>query len=586
MTTRRLAAILAADVAGYSRLMHADEEGTHAGFVRIMAEAIEPAFAHHGGRIVKSTGDGFLAEFQSVVAAVRCAVEFQHGVAELTADDPAAQRIAFRVGIHIGDVIVEDDDIFGDGVNIAARLEALADPGGILVSATVHENVFGRLDCRFEDRGEQQLKNISRPVRAFRIIQGPAGPDRFDAEAPVIPEAPSVVVLPFRNVGDDPQQEYLADGIVEDVTLSLSQFRSLFVIARNSAFTYKARAVDVRQVGRELGVRYVLEGSVRCAANQIRITSQLIRADTGAHLWAQRYERELSDIFATQDEIAAAVAAAIEPAVEEAEHQRARLKPPESLGAWEAYHRGLWHHSKSSAPENELARTFFRRAVALDPTFSRAYQGLVYTHLDDAILYLTCTVADAAGLAEPLAHKAVVLDPGDAGAYLALAYVNFSQGDLEAALAAADQALVLNANFAGAYWAKSGCLVYLARYAEASQAAMTFLRLSPRDPRNWRVLNHLVIGRYLSGDYPGSIEAARRALRAHPDQPLTYRWLAAALGQLGRVEDAQAVIHEAAAVLAPVSFDSYACTRGRWLRPDAHALLMDGLRKAGWHAAG
>lgn len=237
MTTRRLAAIMAADVAGYSRLMHADEECTHAGFVRIMAEAIEPAFAHHGGRLVKSTGDGFLAEFQSVVAAVRCAVEFQGGVAQCTADDPANRRIAFRVGIHIGDVIVDEHDIFGDGVNIAARLEALADPGGILVSATVHENVFGRLDCGFEDRGEQQLKNISRPVRAFRIIQSPAGADRFEAEAPSIPEAPSVVVMPFRNVGGDSQREYLADGIVEDVTQSLSQFRSLFVIARNSAFT-------------------------------------------------------------------------------------------------------------------------------------------------------------------------------------------------------------------------------------------------------------------------------------------------------------------------------------------------------------
>jgi adenylate cyclase len=382
-------------------------------------------------------------------------------------------------------------------------------------------------------------------------------------------------------MGSDPDQEYFSDGIAEDIITQLSRSRSLFVIARNSTFTYKGRAVDVRQVGRELGVHYVLEGSVRRMGSRVRVTAQLVEAAAASHIWAANYDRDLADIFAVQDEITAAVSVAIEPAIEEAEQQRVARKPPDSLGAWEAYQRGMWHHAKSSAPENQLALGFFQRAVEIDPTFSPAYQGLVHAHIDDAILYLTRSPAEVVQLADPLARKAVVLDPNDAGAYIALNYVAFARGDIEASLAIAEQALALNPNSATANWARSGSLVYLGRYEESAEASQTFLRLSPRDSRAFRVLNHLAIGRYMREDYAGSIDAARRALRANPDQTLSYRWLVASLGQLGRVEEARTVMHGAAPRVAPISFDIYAAKRGPWMREEVHAQLLEGLRKAG-----
>jgi adenylate cyclase len=289
----------------------------------------------------------------------------------------------------------------------------------------------------------------------------------------------------------------------------------------------------------------------------------------------------VDDVFVVQDEITNAVAAAIEPVIGEAEHRRTVRKLPQNLDAWETYHRGLWHHFKTNSADNVLAQGHFQRAVALDPEFSPAYQGLVFSYLDDAVLYLTRKTLEAAEMADPLARKAVVLDPSDARAYVALAYVAFTRGELEIALANAEQGLALNPNCAGAYWSKSGCSVYLGRYADAQRAATTFLRLSPRDPRNWRVLNHLAIGCYMLEDYTEAIQAARQALRIHPDQPLTYRWLVAALGQLNRKEEAKTVMREAEPVLAPVSFATYASTRGAWLREEDHARLLDGLRKGG-----
>jgi adenylate cyclase len=358
---RRLAAVLAADVAGYSRLIGVDEEGTLARLKAHRRELIDPKIAEHKGRIVKTTGDGLLVEFVSIVDALRCATEVQAAMAERNATVPADSRIEFRIGIHQGDVIVEDGDIFGDGVNIAARLEGLAEPGGICVSARVQEDAAGRLDLAFEDIGEQALKNIARPVRVFRVH-----PDRVAEAANYIPQPsltlpdkPSVAVLPFTNMSNDPEQEFFADGIAEDVITALSRYPSLFVIARNSCFTYrnscftyKARAVDVKQVGRELGVRYVLEGSLRKAGNRIRVTAQLVEAETGNHVWAERYDRDLADIFAVQDEITEAVTIAVAPAIAHAEQQRAMRKPPGSLDAWSAYQRGLWHLSKFSLEGN------------------------------------------------------------------------------------------------------------------------------------------------------------------------------------------------------------------------------------------
>src|SRR5271163_4411743 len=319
---RRLAAILAADVVGYSRLIEADEEGTLGRLKALRAGVIDPKIAVHRGRIVKTTGDGLLVEFASVVDAMRCAIEMQMAMAENNAPLPPDQRIAFRIGVNMGDIVVEDGDIFGDGVNVAARLEGLAEPGGICVSARVQEDAAGRLDLAFEDMGEQALKNIARAVRAYRVVTAAGSRSTRTSSGPALPDKPSIAVLPFANMSGDPEQEYFADGMVEEIITALSRIRWLFVIARNSSFTYKGQSVDVKQVGRELGVRYVLEGSVRKAGQRVRITGQLIDAATGTHLWADRFDGSLEDIFEIQDKVAVSVAGIIEPTLQAAEATR------------------------------------------------------------------------------------------------------------------------------------------------------------------------------------------------------------------------------------------------------------------------
>ncbi len=357
--TRRLAAILAADVAGYSRLMGADEEGTLERLKALRRELLDPKIAAHNGRIVKTTGDGMLLEFASVVDAVRCAVEVQQAMPERNTSVAVDSRIELRIGINLGDVIVEGDDLYGDGVNIAARIEALADAGGVFVSNTVHDHVRDRLPFVFEDLGEQQVKNIARPVRVYRVRDLGAGAKSAASPVLPLPDKPSIAVLPFTNMSGDPEQEYFADGIAEDVITALARYPSLFVIARNSSFTYKGRAVDVKQVGRELGVRYVLEGGLRKAGNRIRVTAQLVEAKTGKHVWAEHYDRDLADIFVVQDEITEAVTIAIAPAIADAEQQRAMRKPPGSLDVWAAYQRGLWHLSKFTSDDMALAENSF-----------------------------------------------------------------------------------------------------------------------------------------------------------------------------------------------------------------------------------
>jgi adenylate cyclase len=368
-SVRRLTAILAADVAGYSRLMGADEEGTHERLKAHLRDVVDPKIKEHRGRIVKNTGDGLLAEFPSVVDAVRCAVEMQRGMIDREPDVPEACRIRFRIGVNLGDVIVEEHDIFGDGVNTAARLEALAEPGGICVSRVVRDQVRDKLDVAFEDQGQQQVKNIARPVHVYRIaLQDEAKvalPEAGPRAPLALPDKPSIAVLPFTNMSGDPEQEFFADGIVEDIITALSRYPSLFVIARNSSFHYKGRAVDVKQVARELGVRYILEGSLRKSGNRIRVTAQLVEAESGKHIWAERYDRDLADIFVVQDEIAEAVTIALVPVIADAEQHRALRKPPGNLDAWGAYQRGLWHLSKPNPEDNALAEKFFQRAIAI-----------------------------------------------------------------------------------------------------------------------------------------------------------------------------------------------------------------------------
>ena len=377
---RRLAAILAADVVGYSRLIGADESGTLAAFKTIKSELFDPTSAANDGRLVKTTGDGFLVEFSSVVDALLCATEFQTQMVKRNAAQPTDRLIEFRIGINVGDIVVENGDVFGDGVNVAVRLEALAAPGGICVSERVQEDAEGKLDLVFEDIGEQHLKNIVRPVRVYRVAIGGVA-ETARGRAPFsLPDCPSIAVLPFTNMSGDLDQEFFADGIAEDIITALSRYPSLFVIARNSCFTYKGRAVDVKQVGRDLGVRYVLEGSLRKAGDRIRVTGQLVEAETGRHFWADRYDRELTDIFALQDEITGAVTIAIAPAIADAERKRAMRKPPESLDAWTAYQRGRGMSSSSVRTMTPSQRsTFSRPSISIPPSPAATRASLLLT---------------------------------------------------------------------------------------------------------------------------------------------------------------------------------------------------------------
>jgi TolB-like protein len=368
---RQLSAILAADVAGFSRLIGLDEEGTLVRLKELRRTLIDPKINEHRGRIVKTMGDGLLVQFASAVDAVRCAVDMQRQMAEQDADTADDRKFEFRIGINVGDIVIDGDDIYGDGVNVAARLEGLSEPGGICVSLAVHDQVRDKLDLTFEDAGEQQLKNIARPVRVYRVQLGETV-TKTVAALP-LPDKPSIAVLPFQNMSGDPEQEYFADGMVEEIITALSRFGQLFVIARNSSFTYKNRIVDVKQVGRELGVRYILEGSVRKAGNKVRITGQLVDSSTGAHLWADRFDGGLEDIFDLQDQVTASVVGAIAPKLEQAEIERSRRKPTESLDAYDYFLRGMpgtYHWTKEA---NSEALSHFYRAIEIDPNFASAY---------------------------------------------------------------------------------------------------------------------------------------------------------------------------------------------------------------------
>jgi TolB-like protein/class 3 adenylate cyclase len=407
---RRLAAIVSADVAGYSRLMGRDESGTLAALKALRQEVIDPAIVSHVGRIVKTTGDGLLLEFPSVVNAVRCAVEVQMAMADRAAGIAEDRRIAFRVGINIGDIIVEGDDIFGDGVNVAARLQEIAPPGGICISSRVHEDVRDRLDTAFDDGGTQTLKNIARPVQVWRWQPGTAAPPR-PAPPPTalpLPDKPSIAVLPFQNMSGDPEQEYFADGIVEDVITGLSRNRGLFVIARNSSFAYKGKSPDIRQVGRELGVRYVLEGSVRRAGNRIRITGQLIEAASGAHLWADRFEGNLEDIFTLQNQIQSRVIGGIAPSLELAEFERAKRKIG-NLQAYDCYLRSLSAAFRFSREANEEALSYAEQAVVLDPDFALGHMAVAHALIQRFAFRWTVDQAAEAQRAERAIGRASIL---------------------------------------------------------------------------------------------------------------------------------------------------------------------------------
>jgi adenylate cyclase len=373
---RRLTAILAADVAGYSRLMGGDEEGTHERLKAHLRELVNPKIAEHRGRIVKNTGDGFLAEFASVVDAVRCAVEVQRGMADRNAGTPPEEPMEFRVGVNLGDVIAEEHDIFGDGVNVAARLEALAEPGGICVSRLVRDQVRDKLDYTFDDMGEQQVKNIARPVRIYRVCDLRGAANIPSPPGLPLADKPSIAVLPFANMSGDPEQEFFADGITEDIITLLAGWRAFPAIARSSTFIYKGKTVGTRKVGEELGARYIVDGSVRKSGCRVRVTAQLIQADTGHHIVAERYDRDLTDLFELQDEIVTAMAGAIEPELLKFERDRIAERPQLSGDAYEFYQRGMWHHYRQNKRDNVEARAYFRRALAIEPEYPQATAAL------------------------------------------------------------------------------------------------------------------------------------------------------------------------------------------------------------------
>jgi TolB-like protein/class 3 adenylate cyclase len=531
--TRRLAAILAADVAGYARLIGADEEGTLDRLRSIRADLIDPKINENRGRIVKTTGDGFLVEFSSVVDALRCATQWQHATRKRGAVISDDNRIEFRIGVHQGDIVVEDDDIFGDGVNIAARLEGLADPGGICVSARVQEDVAGKLDLSFEDLGEQSLKNIARPVRVYRVRDTAAkSPSAPVPSALPLPDKPSIAVLPFQNMSGDPEQEYFADGMVEEITTALSKLRWFFVIARNSCFTYKGRAVDVKQVARELGVRYVLEGSVRKGGNRLRITAQLVEAETGNHVWAERFDRDLSDIFAVQDEITERVVAAIEPELYAAEYLRSRRSSPENLDAWECAiraHSAIGQGTQETAGAEQLCR----RAIAIAPSYAQAHSLLAWVLLHRSTL--SGDLRSVSGEISAEIDAALALDDRDPWAHLVQSIFHRRSRRFAEAVRSARRALELNPNFALAHAVLAMSLAYQGAYNETIDSAQHALRLSPFERSVGTFAPYAIaIAQFGARRYPECVTWVRMAIEKNASY-LTQPFLVAALAMQGDI---------------------------------------------------
>jgi adenylate cyclase len=588
--TRKLVAVLYADMVGYSRLIGLDASGTVSRLQALRRRVIDPAIEDCGGAIIQTGGDSLLAAFDSIDGAVRCGIRIQREIPATDGQQPPDRHIRFRIGINIGDVIAEGTNLHGDCVNVAARLESVCPVGGICVARAVRDHLQGNLNLPFQALGALSLKNIPEPTEAFvlRLEQPETAPNPLvvypSAATVPQPNKASIAVLRFANLSGDPEQEYFSDGIAEDIITALSRFRSLFVIARNSSFAYDGRAGDVRSIARELGVRYVHEGSVRRIGTRVRVTAQLIDAQTGSHLWAERYDREVTDVFAVQDEITNSVALAIQPAIARAEQRRAMRKPPAILDAWECYQRGLWHRAQGGLDGNARARDMFAQAIEGDPTFAPPLYATAQTYFEDAYLYHGRMFEEAAALAAPLAHRAVALDPDDAEVYAVLALVAAAHGDVATELARAEQALSLNANCALGWSVRGVCLICMGQLAAGREIILTALSVSPRDARNRWTWSYLPMAYYLLGDYPGAVETASRAIAAYSPRNQGYRWLAAAFGQLGRVAEAQDVMKQAAAHLAPVAFDDYARRREPWLSADAHAHLLEGLRKAGWRS--
>ena len=568
---------------GSCRLIGIDEEGTLAQLKALRKTLFDPKIAQHHGRIVKNTGDGALVEFASVVDAVRCADDVQRGVAEQNSGVPQDKRIEFRIGIHLGDIIIADGDIFGDGVNIAVRLEGIAEPGGICISDDAHRQVRGKVESALEDMGTQTLKNIAEPMRAWRVRLGPSSSPATktptEIEQPLaLPDKPSIAVLPFQNISGDPEQEYFADGIVEEIITALSRFKLLFVIARNSSFTFKGRAVDIKEVGLRLGVRYVLEGSVRKASGKVRITGQLIDAITGAHLWADRFERDLTDVFALQDEVTIAVVSAIEPKMLQAEIAMATRRRPENLTAYDYFLRALPQYYLATREGLAEAIRLAHRALELDPRFGSAAALAGDCHVNNVILGYANDPQFDRKEAVRLARLALSIDDGDPDTLSSAAVISaYMVGDSEAEIEMADRAVALNPNS----WRTWNCRGYVYRVAglpeEAIRSFERAVRMSPVDPLLYMTFLGTGVALIELGRFDEAIVVLKKALRQNPSYVPACRCLASAFAHLGR--DAEA--HDAAAraiEIDPAFTISAFIARGAGKNVK---LLIEGLRKAG-----
>jgi TolB-like protein/class 3 adenylate cyclase len=570
---RRLAAILAADVAGYSRLMHHDEEATHTKLTALLAEAVDPAITNHSGRIVKNTGDGFLAEFPSAVEAVRAAVLFQSRVKELTSSDAEERRIAFRVGINISDVIVEPHDIFGDGVNIASRLESLAQPGGICISSSAYDYVRGKAGVDFIDLGERPLKNIDRAVRSYAVIWddlSTSSPAQRALRPSSSPPRLSIVVLPFANLGGGPEQEYFVDGVTEALTTDMSRISGAFVIDRHTAFTYKGATIDLKRIGRELNVRYVLEGSVQRSGNRLRVNAQLVDSESGSHLWAERFDKPLADLFDMQDEIVARLAGALNAELIAAEARRAqRSVDPDAM---DLYFQGVAIANRGTTSEHlTQARGFFERALVLDPGCIEALVGRA--GLDEAAVaaLLTDEPAPRLAMAEATINEVLSRAPQHALAHLRLGVVQVLTNRVPEGIAECERALALDRNLAHAYAWIGLAKVYIGRAGETEADVQEALRLSPRDTRSYIWLMIVGLAKFHLGAYGEAVFCLRRSIEANRNHPLAHFWLAAALARLGAIEEAKRAAR-AALALNP----SFSIRRVRFHLPSDNPIYLAG----------
>ena len=578
---RRLAAILAADLVGYTRLMGIDEAGTLRRLTDLRQQLIEPLIDKHHGRVVKLIGDGMLLEFASVVDAVNCAMAWQNQVAEHEATNDADKKLQFRIGINLGDVIVEGSDIHGDGVNVAARLERLAEPGGIYISDDAHRQAKSRIEARFDDLGAQVLKNVAEPVRVYRVTRKTvAAPATSPIGNLALPDKPSIAVLAFDNMSGDPEQEYFADGISEDIITALSKVHWLFVIARNSTFAYKGLSADVMRVARELGVRYVVEGSVRKATNKVRITAQLIDAATGNHIWADRYDGDLTDIFALQDEITTKTVAAIEPKLLAAEGLRSACRSAEDVGAWDMVMQAnslFWRLTKT---EGEAAILILERTIKRYPDYAPAHSMLAFmlllsSHIGWSSKALQVNLAEASALA----IRATELDENDPWAHLALGYVAFFERRTDAAAAEFQRALDLNPNFAAAHGSCGFALAHDGRSDEAIAHCERAIRMSPHDPQNVIFNAGLAVAHYLAGRYTEAVGFGRKAVQLRNGWTGGHRTYVASLAQAGQIEEARAALAQLKELQPNISIAWF--ERSIPYMPGPMARFLEGMRKAG-----